>query len=403
MARLTSVYDRSSYLEERMKMYEEWVYISQVCLDMNDFSSTAAIVAALMSPMVSKLVLTCESKAKKRLLKLDRDLTPTNGAYQDTLNQAETNNLIPWLDPHLSILKSTFAHFNPIVEVDGHPLIDFRLCRELAEQIDTLVQYSSPRVDSETRQDVLEYVEYNIQSSSADNAASGVEARGAELAREEQAMLTQRERAQALGRPWLPHQDRLEMARRGEEDTVRSRETDRTRWDEEMVRRRAEEATRWREDMSRWGEGMARQREEDMARQREEDMARQREEDLVRQREEATARQRMAQQRKEFELQIEKGVAQQFEDMTLRAEEDKARQREEVAAWPHEDVAQGRKGLGEGEATVRGHDETGTVQQREDTALRLKGDTSRRHEDDMLPRRGRLMSRVFGSKSGKKP
>jgi hypothetical protein len=319
-------------------------------------------------------------------------------------------------EPHLSILKSTFEHFNPIVEVDGHPLIDFRLCRELAEQIDTLVEYSTPRVDSETRRDVLEYVEYNIQSSLADNAASGVEARGAELAREEQAMLTQRERAQALGRPWLPQQDRLEVARRGEEDMMRSRERDRTRWDEEMVRRRAEEMTRWRFDMARQREDMARQREDDMARQHEDDMALQREEVLARQREEATMRQRMAQQRKEFELQFEKGVAQQFEDMTLRVEEDKARQRrEEVAAWPHEDVAQGRKELGGGETSVRGHaghDETGTMQQREDTASRHKGDvprrreggdTSRRHEDDMPPRRGGLMSRVFGSKSGKKP
>src|SRR6267142_199968 len=69
----------------------------KVCQHMNNFSSASAIVTALTSPTVTNLIRTCKSKAKPILHMLDRDLTPTNGAYFETLRQAETKELIPWL------------------------------------------------------------------------------------------------------------------------------------------------------------------------------------------------------------------------------------------------------------------------------------------------------------------
>ena len=46
------------------------------------------------------------------------------------------------IDPHLSLLNSTFVQSNPIMEVDGHHLVDFKLFGELAEQVNKIVQYS---------------------------------------------------------------------------------------------------------------------------------------------------------------------------------------------------------------------------------------------------------------------
>ena len=64
---------------------------------MNNFSSTSAIVLALMSPLVTALTLTCESKANPDLYALAQELTPADGAYQKTLQNVTTSDLIPWL------------------------------------------------------------------------------------------------------------------------------------------------------------------------------------------------------------------------------------------------------------------------------------------------------------------
>lgn len=68
--------------------------------------------------------------------------------------------------------------------MDGHPLIDFKQCGEVAEQIEALVQYS-PRTHSTTRPDVLAYVEYSLKSSNGDDARRAAEGRSANLAIEE--------------------------------------------------------------------------------------------------------------------------------------------------------------------------------------------------------------------------
>ena len=62
---------------------------------MNNFSSTSAIVLALMSPLVKALALTCaESKALGDLYALAKELTPTDGPYQNTSQKVATRDLI---------------------------------------------------------------------------------------------------------------------------------------------------------------------------------------------------------------------------------------------------------------------------------------------------------------------
>ena len=64
---------------------------------MNNFASASAIVTALMSPKVAMIVLACDSRAAQIIHKLNRDLAPESGAYYDTLRQAGTKELTPWL------------------------------------------------------------------------------------------------------------------------------------------------------------------------------------------------------------------------------------------------------------------------------------------------------------------
>jgi hypothetical protein len=176
-----------------------------------------------MSPLVTALTLTCESKAKPDLYALAQELT--DGAYQNTLQNVATRHFIPWLgtivtlrfillvtnlarlahtDLHLSTLNSSFAHSCPIVEVDGHPLIDFKLFSEMAEQIDSLVQYSPPRTYHMTRPDVLAYVEYSLRSRCGDDVLRSAEERSARLADEERAFDVQRKKMISLLFPWSP-------------------------------------------------------------------------------------------------------------------------------------------------------------------------------------------------------
>ncbi|KAF8496691.1 ras guanine nucleotide exchange factor domain-containing protein [Russula emetica] len=194
----------SDFLEERMEMYEEWIYTAKACRALNNFSSTSAIVLSLMSPLVTALALTCESKAKSVLYALAKELTPTDGVYENTLEKVATRDLIPWLDLHLSTLNSSFAHSNPIVEVDGHPLIDFKQCSKIAEQIDTLVQYAPPRTRHTTRPDLLAYVEYSLKCSRSNAVLRNAEERSARLADEERVFYSQRKKMLALGFVWSP-------------------------------------------------------------------------------------------------------------------------------------------------------------------------------------------------------
>jgi hypothetical protein len=178
-----------------------------------------------MSPLVKALTLTCESKARGDLYALAKELTPTDGVYQDTLRKVATRDLIPLLgtidtlhfiylatnltrlahaDFHLSILNSSFARSNPIVEVDGHPLIDFKYCSKIAEQIDSLVQYSPTRTRQTTRSDLLAYVEYSLKSSRSDDVLRNAEKTSTRLAAEERLFYAQRKKMMGLGFPWSP-------------------------------------------------------------------------------------------------------------------------------------------------------------------------------------------------------
>ena len=86
--------------------------------------------------------------------------------------------------------------------MDGHPLIDFKHCSEIAEQIESLVQYSPPRTRHTTRPDVLAYVEYGLKSSRGDDVLRNAEKRSAHLAGEEQEIRARQEKMKGLGFAW---------------------------------------------------------------------------------------------------------------------------------------------------------------------------------------------------------
>jgi hypothetical protein len=186
-----------------MKKYEFWIYTAQACRKLNNFSSTSAIVTTLISPTITKLTLTRDSKSAKEVLNaLAHELS--DDSYRMVIQNAETKRLIPWLDPHLSLLNRTFVQSNPIMEVDGHPLVDFKLFSELADQVNEIVQYTPPRIEH-ARQDVLAHVEFSLRSNIKDeNLDASMKALGAKRALEEGRMLETRERLRSLGLPWSP-------------------------------------------------------------------------------------------------------------------------------------------------------------------------------------------------------
>jgi len=91
------------------------------------------------------------------------------------------------------------------MEVDGHPLIDFKLLSELAGQVNTIVQYTPPPIEHAARQDVLDYVEHSLKlSSSGDASPTSMNDLSAKRAQEESKMLETRERLKSIGLPWSP-------------------------------------------------------------------------------------------------------------------------------------------------------------------------------------------------------
>ncbi|KAH9057103.1 hypothetical protein EDB83DRAFT_2316074 [Lactarius deliciosus] len=194
------------FVDERMKKYEFWVSTAQACRKLNNFSSTSAIVTALLSPTITGLTLTCESRATKQILHgLTKELTPTDGSYRNVIRNTATKELIPWLNFHLATLNSTFVQSNPIMEVDGHALIDFKLLSELAEQVESIVQFTPPHIEHATRQDVLAYIEYSLKSiTTGDASHTSTDVLSAQLALDERRMLEHRARMRSLGIPWSP-------------------------------------------------------------------------------------------------------------------------------------------------------------------------------------------------------
>ena len=124
-------------------------------------------------------------------------------------------------DLHLSTLNSSFAHPNPIVEVDGHPLIDFKHCSEIAEQIDTLVQYSPPQTRDIAPPDLLAYVEYSLKSSRGDDVLRNAEERSARLVDVERVLSVQRKRMMSLGFPWAPPRRRKIVTEKPNEEEMK--------------------------------------------------------------------------------------------------------------------------------------------------------------------------------------
>ena len=342
---------------------------------MNNFSSASAIVTALMSPKVAMLVLVCnsESKVAQIINTLNRDLTTESGAYYDTLRQAGTKELIPWLgmvlslhmsyyhltltfaDPYLSTLNSTFAHSEPTIEVDGHYLIDFKRCSELAEQINSIIEYSPPPVSPDIRQDVLEYVEYHLQPRLAANA-SRASVRSARLPKKKRSIHSmKRGTKRSLGELRAPpHQ--------GKVDTTRRREGKMKQGRGDVGRRRGTSlAPLHEEDTTQRHEEKKGRRHEEVSRRREEKMVRRREE-KARRREEKTARRR--------------------EETARRGEGDMARWRKNMGRWS-KDMARWSKE---------------TTRWREGNARR----SERESERGIEPRRRGLMSWLFGLKAVKK-
>jgi len=331
---------------------------------MLDFASASAIVTALMSPKVATLDLACEKQAMQIIHTLNRELAPSSGAYYDTLRQVGTKELIPWLGiigslsmscycltstfagPHLSTLNSTFAHSNPIVEVDGHHLVDFKLCSELAMQVDFIAQYSPPPMRSQIRPDVLEYAEYHLQSSLALKDPYAAVVRTVKHAgKARRSTLTEGgTKKSSLGK--------LVPPRQGWVDRTRRRDGHMTQSGGDSRRRRG---------------GMSLSHEEATTRRPEEKTARQCEE--------------MARRRKERIVRHREVIAQRREEKMMRQPEGTARQDEDGMAQWREEMVRWRKDA---------------KQWRENTALWVK-DLERLREEDMSvqPRGKGLMSRLF--------
>ena len=221
-----------------MEKYEFWISTAKVgffildtkradsyhkaCRVLNNFSSTSAIVTALISPTITELTLTCDSWPVKQVLHgLAAELADIS--YRHVIQNAGTKTLIPWLgtigpisltlshsnphpiDPHLSLLNTTFVQPMPILEVDGHILVDFKLFGELADQVNEIVQYTPPRIDLASSQDLLAHVEYSLKSNMKDDTLTpSINDLGARRALEESKMLKTRERLRSLMLPWSP-------------------------------------------------------------------------------------------------------------------------------------------------------------------------------------------------------
>jgi hypothetical protein len=74
----------------------------------------------------------------------------------------------------------------------------------MAEQINSLVQYSPPQTRDTTRPDLLAYVEYSLKTCRGDNVLPGAEERSARLASEERVFYAERKKMMELGFPWSP-------------------------------------------------------------------------------------------------------------------------------------------------------------------------------------------------------
>jgi hypothetical protein len=212
-----------------------------------------------------------------------------------------------------------------------------------------MTRYNSHPVSSEIRQDVLEYVEYHLQSSlPLKDPYPPVVGGARHPEKERRSMLTKRETRKPLGKLSSPPQGRANMTQR-------------------------------RGDTGRQRSGPELSHEKHTTQKREEKMARQREEKAQRRKE------RMKRHREAIARRCEGKTTRQHEGSTRRDEGDMTQWRKDMARW-RKDMVRWRKDRERWREEVN--------------ARRAEKDLERPCEEDtnMQPRRKGFVSRLFGEK-----
>ena len=134
----------------------------QECIEMRNISSATAIISALYSAAIQRLMLTTKSLTRDkrgRLRGLYQIINPDSDyrGYWDTLESARTakgGTCIPWLKVHLIELQKALSEHPVTIQENGQHLINLKRYVAFTDRSTELLHYTPPSGDHNKREEL---------------------------------------------------------------------------------------------------------------------------------------------------------------------------------------------------------------------------------------------------------
>ncbi|KZV65841.1 ras GEF [Peniophora sp. CONT] len=189
---------RSDSPDIRADVYKFFINVAEECAKLANFASMAAIVNALQSSTIRRLVLTRElsnlRKHEKGMLnRMVELLDPgrNHRAYRAAIRDHK-NATVPWLAVHLHDLHAVLVSHPAAVDADTRPLINFSRFSALTAAIRDVLQFKVPDLRQQKSPGVLAYLEAQLRATPPDANLEAFEARSKQLAESEETLRAQR-------------------------------------------------------------------------------------------------------------------------------------------------------------------------------------------------------------------
>ncbi|KAG5645835.1 hypothetical protein DXG03_005176 [Asterophora parasitica] len=160
-------------IASRAQVLKFFVNTALACRKFRNFSSVTAIANALHSAPIDRLRQTKNELSPELKLALDElddllDPSANHRTYRAALREFSDSEYrdacIPWIAVHLRELHSTLQKYPTVVEVDGHPLINFERYIRFTDRIKEVLHYVPPDLERYRQLGQLAYLENQLRS-----------------------------------------------------------------------------------------------------------------------------------------------------------------------------------------------------------------------------------------------
>jgi son of sevenless-like protein len=135
------------HVDSRVERIRWMSQAAEECRKQRNYSSMFALIVALRSPDISSLTITQQRLSKKdkaALISMEKlmDWAGGHAEYRRALSSSKT--AIPYMEIHLRDFYNLLARTPSTIEFEGHTMINFVRCADLAQSITSIIEAYKP-------------------------------------------------------------------------------------------------------------------------------------------------------------------------------------------------------------------------------------------------------------------